>query len=374
VSRPDVAFVRYFADLPDPRVNRTRLHLLSDILVIAVCAVIAGADTFEGIETFGKARRDWLRRFLRLPHGIPSHDTFNRVLAALDRKRFAECFGRWMAALCAHAGLKQVAVDGKAVRAAPGDTFSGCLHLVSAWAVQNRLILGQEAVADGSHEIAAIPELLKVLDLKGALVSIDAAGCQVEIARQIREQKGHYLLAVKGNQPSLQEAVGAAFDRAIAADFAGVKHAVHLTEEEGHGRREGRYVTVLYRPEGLPSCWPDVAAAVLVSRERIGGGKVAGADHYYITSYAGSAARLAEHIRGHWGVENDLHWTLDISFREDANRTRDRNAGANLGVVRRVAASLLKQDPGRGSIKNKRLKAALDEDYLLTALQGFPEI
>jgi predicted transposase YbfD/YdcC len=374
VSRPDIAFARYFADLPDPRVNRTRLHLLGDILVIAVCAVVAGADTFEEVETFGKARRDWLARFLRLPNGIPSHDTFNRVLAALDRRRFAECFGRWMAALGEHAGLRQVAVDGKAVRSAPGDTFSGCLHLVSAWAVENRLILGQEAVADGSHEIAAIPELLRVLDLKGALVSIDAAGCQVEVARQIREQEGHYLLAVKGNQPSLQGAVHAAFDRAIAADFAGVRHSVHAAEEEGHGRREGRFVTVLYRPEGLPSCWPDVAAAVLVSRERVRGGKVEGTDHYYITSYAGSAAELAEHIRGHWGVENDLHWTLDVTFREDANRTRDRNAGANLGLVRRVAASLLKQAPQKGSIKAKRFKAALDDNYLLTALQGFQAI
>src|SRR5947209_5427246 len=164
----DVSIARLFADLPDPRVNRTRRHRLDDILAIALCAVICGADSFEEIERFGDAREDWLKRFLALPNGIPSHDTFNRVLAALDRKAFAACFGRWMAELCEATGLRPVAVDGKAVRSAPGDTFSGCLHLVSAWAVENGVILGQEAVADGSHEIAAIPELLRVLDLTGA--------------------------------------------------------------------------------------------------------------------------------------------------------------------------------------------------------------
>src|SRR5829696_3024041 len=166
-----MAFVRYFADLPDPRVNRTKLHRLDDILVIALCAVICGADTFEEIEAFGKARREWLARFCALPNGIPSHDTFNRVLAALDRRKFAECFGRWMADLCAATGLRPIAIDGKACRSAAAGTFSGCLHLVSAWATANGLILGQEAVEDGSHEIAAIPELLRALDLTGALVT-----------------------------------------------------------------------------------------------------------------------------------------------------------------------------------------------------------
>jgi predicted transposase YbfD/YdcC len=173
----EISFARYFADLPDPRVNRTRKHRLDDILGITLCAVICGADSFEEIERFGEAREQWLRRYFELPNGIPSHDTFNRVLAALDRDRFAACFGRWMAELAEATGLRAIAVDGKAVRAAPGDTFSGCLHLVTAWATENGLALGQVAVADGSHEIAAVPELLKVLDLNGALVTIDAAGC-----------------------------------------------------------------------------------------------------------------------------------------------------------------------------------------------------
>ncbi len=204
MSQPALAFADYFADLPDPRIDRTKKRLLGGILVIAVCAVIAGADRFPEVETFGKAKEAWLRRFLALPNGIPGHDTFNRLFAALDRKAFAACFARWMAGLCQADGLRPIAIDGKAARSAPRDTFSGCLHLVSAWAVENHLILGQEAVADGGHGITALPELLRVLELKGAPVAIDAAGCQVGIARQIRQEKGHYLLAVKGNQPALR--------------------------------------------------------------------------------------------------------------------------------------------------------------------------
>ena len=365
-----LSFVRYFADLPDPRVSRTRKHRLDDILAIALCAVICGADSFEEVERFGRARRDWLGTFLALPNGIPSHDTFNRVLAALDRKKFAECFGRWMAELCVAAGLRPIAIDGKACRAAPGDTVSGCLHLVSAWATENGLILGQEAVADGSHEIAAIPELLKVLDLRGALVTLDAAGCQTGSVKQIRAQGGDYLVAVKGNQPSLHEAAQAAFDRAGEAGFAGCPLAA--TAEDGHGRHEERYVAVIRDTQGLPPEWADVRAVVVVGRQRrVAGGRSASTTHYYITSLRCGAEKLAGYVRGHWGIENGLHWCLDVSFGEDANRTRDRNAGANLGVIRRAAASLLKQDKGRGSIKAKRLNAALDHRYLEQVLQGF---
>jgi predicted transposase YbfD/YdcC len=370
MSKPTVAFADYFADLPDPRVDRTKKHLLGDILVIAVCAVIAGADGFEEVETFGRAKEPWLRRFLALPNGIPSHDTFNRVFAALDRKAFAACFARWMAAVAGAVGLRAVAIDGKAVRAAPRGTFSGCLHLVSAWAVENHVILGQEAVADGSNEIAAIPALLEVLDLKGALVTIDAAGCQVDIARQIRAQKGHYLLAAKGNQPALHDAVRAVFDRACATDFAGLRYATHGRAEDGHGRHEERYVTVVYDPDGLPPEWPDVAAVVQVSRERSVGGKNASTTHWYVTSYPGTAAEVAGWVRGHWGIENGLHWVLDVVFREDASRVREGHAGANLALLRRVAVSLLKRAPGKRTTPTKRLKAGWDDDYLLQVLQG----
>jgi len=372
MSKPTLAFADYFADLPDPRVDRTKKHRLDDILVIALCAVVCGADGFEEIERFGRAREGWLRRFLALPNGIPSHDTFNRVLAALDRRQFAACFGRWMADLCAATGLRPIAVDGKACRSAPADTFSGCLHLVSAWATANGLILGQEAVAAGSHEIAAIPELLRVLDLRGALVTIDAAGCQRDIAQQIRAQGGDYLLAVKGNQPALQAAVHAALDRACDEELAGCPTAAAVGD--GHGRHEERYVTVIRDPEGLPGGWPDVRAVVVVGRERqVSGGRNTSSAHYYITSLRCGAEELAGYVRGHWGVENGLHWCLDVTFGEDSNRTRDANAGANLGVLRRVAASLLKQDAGRGGIKAKRFHAALDEKYLEQVLQGFKD-
>jgi predicted transposase YbfD/YdcC len=365
----EINFVSYFADLPDPRVNRTKKHRLDDILAVALCAVISGADSFEEIERFGEAREQWLRRFLALPNGIPSHDTFNRVLAALDRDKFAECFGKWMAGLCAGTGLRAIAVDGKAARSAPADTFSGCLHLVSAWATENGVVLGQVAVEDGSHEIAAVPELLRVLDLEGALVTLDAAGCQKETLEQIRDQGGDYLVAVKGNQPTLQKAVHAAFDRACDSEFADCDMSESV--EDGHGRHEERYVTVIRDPQGLPDGWAGAAAIVVVGRERQVKGKNASSCHFYLTSRRGGAAALGGYVRGHWGVENGLHWCLDVSFREDANRTRDANAGANLGVVRRVAASLLKQDKGKGSIKAKRLSAALDTKYLEQVLRGF---
>jgi predicted transposase YbfD/YdcC len=318
-------FVRYFAALPDPRVNRTKKHALADILGVTLCAVICGADSFEEIERFGDAREEWLRQYFPLTNGIPSHDTFNRVLAALDRKIFAACFGRWMADLSTATGLKPIAIDGKACRAAPGDTFSGCLHLVGAWATENGLILGQEAVADNGHEITTIPALLRALDLKGALVTIDAAGCQKAIVAQIREQGGDYPVAVKGNQQSLHRACVAAFEKAGESVFADCDMSAAV--EDGHGRHEERYVTVIRDPKGPPSGWADVGAVVVVCREREVAGKSASACHFYLTSLRGSAAELGRYIRGHWGVENGLHWCLDIAFREDENRRGIRTPG-----------------------------------------------
>ena len=363
-----------FAGLPDPRRDLGKKHALADVLSVALCAVIAGADSWEEVAAFGEAKLGWLRRFLALPNGVPSHDTFYRLFARLDPGAFARCVTDWLAGACEAAGLRHVAVDGKAVRAAPGNTFSGCLHLVSAWAAENRLVLGQVSVADGSHEIAAVPELLRVLDLEGAVVTLDAAGCQKAIAAQVRSQGGDYLLAVKGNQPALQGAVHAVFDRACGADFEGVDHDGDASAGRGHGRHEERYVAVIYDPEGLPPEWPDVAAVVQVNRERTAGGVTASTSHYYVTSRRGTAAELGRLVRRHWAVENELHWCLDVSFREDSNRTALGHAGANLGLVRRVAASLIKQDTGRGSVKAKRLTAAWDDRYLLRLLQGTPTV
>ena len=364
------SLAEHFADLPDPRVDRTRKHRLDDILVIALCAVLCGATSFEDIEEFAECREDWLKGFLTLPNGIPSHDTIYRVFCALDAKVFAECFGRWMTELSETLGLKHIAIDGKSLRGAKGNTFSGCVHLVSAWATEQGLILGQESVAERSHEIVAIPVLLKTLHLKGALVTIDAAGCQTEIVNTIREGGGDYLLAVKGNQPTLHAAVEKVFDDACESDFAGVSFTQHSTVEDGHGRHEERYVTVIANPPGLPAGWRDIAAVVQVNRERTVNGKNVSTTHYYFTSLKGSAKQMGHLIRRHWAIENELHWVLDVTFGEDAHRTRDRNASANLGLVRRTAISLLKQEPSKISKPRKIFRAALDPKFLEQLLQG----
>jgi predicted transposase YbfD/YdcC len=374
MPRQEVSFITHFADLSDPRLDRTKKHSLIDILAVALCATIAGADSFEQIAKFGVKRIEWLKTFLALPNGVPSHDTFGRVLSLIDPARFASCVASWMASACAATGLRHVAVDGKSCRSAPQDTATGTLHLVSAWAVGNGVILGQQAVEDGSNEIAAIPELLRVLDLDGALVSIDAAGCQKAIAAQIIEQGGDYLLAVKMNQPTLHAAVEAAFDALAEAEFEGIKHSGHSSAQAGHGRQEARYVTAIPDPEDIPEGWPGVKAAVMVCRERKEGeSERSFTEHYYITSLKAGAKTLGRLVRGHWGIENGLHWVLDTAFGEDGNRTREGHAGANLGLIRRVAVSLLKQDPGKGSINTKRYDAALDTSYLSNVLRGFPQ-
>jgi predicted transposase YbfD/YdcC len=368
---PALPLTTVFDDLPDPRRDtRNKLHRLTDILVIATCAVIAGADSWEAIAEYGRTKQDFFRGYLPLPNGIPSPDTFERVFAKLDPVAFARACGRWMAAACQATGLIPVAIDGKSARAAKRDTATGCLHVVTAWAAENRLVLGTASVADGSNEIAAIPELLRTLDLAGAIVTIDAAGCQHENARIIREREGHYLLAVKDNQPTLRAAVEAVFDRACEADFQGVRSDGHEEVEDGHGRHEERYVTVIYDPAGLPEGWPDAAAVALVNREREVGGQRTCTSHYYLMSYAGTGAEIAGFARGHWGIENGLHWVLDVVFREDRSRIRQENAGANLALIRRVAASLLSRAPGKGSGVTKRLRAGWDDSYLLQVLQG----
>jgi predicted transposase YbfD/YdcC len=361
-----------FADLPDPRSDINRRHHLGDILTVAVCAVICGAEGWEQIAEYGRSKKDFFRRFLELPGGIPSHDTFYRVFARLDPTAFAERVGRWMAAACEATGLTPIAVDGKSVRRAKAATATGCLHMVSAWATASGLTLGQVAVPDGSNEVAVIPELLRALDLAGAIVTIDAAGCQTENARLIRDGGGHYLLAVKGNQPNLHKAVQAVFDRADVVGWEGVRFDTHATAEDGHGRHEGRMTTVIYDPAGLSPDWPDVAAVVLVGRERAVGDASTFAGQYYIASHAGTAEELGGFARSHWQIENGLHWVLDVAFREDESRTRDANAGANLALLRRVAVSLLKRAAARGSIHTRRLKAAWDDAFLLQVLQGVP--
>jgi predicted transposase YbfD/YdcC len=365
-----LALTTVFADLPDPRIETAnKLHPLTDILVIATCAVIAGADGWEEVAEYGRTKETFFRRFLELPNGVPSHDTFERVFAKLDPDAFADRFGRWMAQLCESTGLVHVAVDGKSARRAAKDTFTGCLHLVSAWAVQNRLILGQRSVPEGGHEITTVPDLLAALDLHGAVVTLDAAGCQKATVEQIRQQGGDYVVCVKGNQKGLHDAIAGVFELAGDAEFAGCDMASEVGE--AHGRAEERYVTVVQDPDGLPKGWTDVGAVALVCRERqVKGQRNASTARYYITSLRVGATELAGYIRNHWGIENGLHWVLDVSFREDDSRTRAGHAAANLGLLRRVAVSLLKRTKTKGSIKTRRMKAGWDDNYLLQAVQG----
>ncbi|MCE9564604.1 MAG: ISAs1 family transposase [Planctomycetes bacterium] len=360
-----------YADLPDPRADTAnKLHALVDIVTIAVCATIGGANGWEQIAEYGRRKEAFFRQFLTLENGIPSHDTFYRVFSLLDPAAFAKRFALWMASACEATGLIPIAIDGKSARRAKRSNATGCLHVVSAWVTTNHLTLGQVVVPDGTNEIGVIPELLQTLDLAGAIVTIDAAGCQIENAKLIRKGEGHYLLTVKGNQPTLHEAVQTVFERADETGSEGVRFDHHATVEEGHGRQEERSVCVMYEPKGLPSDWLDVAAVVSVLRDRMVKGKVTTTVHYYLTSYAGTAKEIAELIRGHWEIENGLHWILDVAFREDENRTRDFNAGANLALLRRVAVSLLKRVKAKGSIETRRLIAAWDDEFLLQVLQG----
>jgi predicted transposase YbfD/YdcC len=372
MSQPDLSIIRHFADLEDPRIDRTKKHQLSDILVIALSATLAGADSFDDLERFGHAKKDWLAQFLELPNGIPSHDTFNRVFAALNPKAFQRCFIAWMNAICDRCGLRRLQIDGKTLKGSRGRHGGlGGLHLVSVWAQENGLTLGQEAVEDHSNEIPAIPKLLRTLDLAGAIVTIDAMGCQKEIAQEVREQKGDYVLALKENQETLYQDVVACFDKAAEESFTQVRFDSYRSEETGHGRREERTYTVIYDPEGLRTKeqWQDLKAVVMVDRRRWVQGECSEEWHYFISSADISAREMAESIRGHWGIENGLHWVLDVVFREDQSRARRGNAPENLAMLRRVAVSLLKQDKSKGSLKGKRKQAGWDNDFLLHLLQ-----
>ena len=362
--------VHHFAAVPDPRDPRFVIHRLSDLLTIALCATLSGAKSFEDLAAFGRTKETWLRSLgLTLPHGIPSHDTFRDFFRHLAPAAFQNCFTSWINAVCAHLGVQQVQIDGKALRGSRG-LEGTCLHLVSAWVGANSLTLGQVAVEDKSNEITAIPKLLQLLELEGALVSIDALGCQKDIAQAIRDRGADYLLQVKGNQPVLAADINASIEAAFAADFVGFAHAVWVRELRGHGREEEQVCLVLYDMEGLRTRedWVDLQAIVRVARSKREGGQETFEVAHYISSRRGSAAELGRATRGHWGIENGLHWVLDVIFREDDSRLKDRTAAENLGLRRRVAASLLRQDHSQGSVSGKVLRAAWDDEFRLHLL------
>ncbi len=358
---------RHFASLKDPRRKHRRRHHLLDIIVIALCGVIANCNDFQEIEIFARKRHDWLRRFLELPNGVPSHDTFERVLARLEPLALQRCLLAWLKEVCSVLGLKHIAIDGKTARHSGSPTRGlGALHIVSAWAVEQDLTLGQVVVAEGSNEIPAIPALLELLQLNGALVSIDAIGAQKDIAAQIVDGGGDYVLTVKDNQPHLREDITACFNRAFEDDFEGVEHDEYHSEDSGHGRQEKRWYTVIYNPEGIreKEQWKQLKVIGLCYSERTVDGQTSEELRYFMGSRVMSARRYGEAVRRHWRIENNQHWRLDVIFREDDSRVQQRQAQTNLALLRKVALSLLKRHPGKESIKCKRLAASCDTTFL----------
>jgi predicted transposase YbfD/YdcC len=347
------------------------LHLLQDIIVIALCATIANAQDWQEIATFGRKRKDWLQRFLQLPNGIPSHDTFERVFDRLNPRAFQACFRAWVQALQQALGIKHVAIDGKTLRGS-GSAQLGPLHLVSAWATAQRLSLGQVAVDAKSNEITAIPALLDLLDLNGAIVTIDAMGCQKAIAQKIIDQGGDYILTVKENQEHLLADIQRALFGADENGFAGQEHDTYETQERGHGRQEYRRYTVLHRTDGLRQAedWAKLTTVGMCYSERTIHGVTSEELRYFIGSRKASAKVYGKALRNHWGIENSLHWLLDVAFDEDGNRVSKRRGAENLALLRRLTLSLLHAHPGKMSIAKKRYEAALDPDFLEEILRA----
>jgi predicted transposase YbfD/YdcC len=356
---------QYFRRLHDPRRRHRRRHLLLDIVVLSICGILCGANDWQEIVTWARRRHDWLSRFLALPNGIPSHDTLERVFDRINPIAFQACFCDWITAACDVLRIPHVAIDGKTLRRS-GSSKLGPLQVVTAWATSNHLALAEVAVAEKSNEITAIPRLLELLDLQGALVTIDAMGCQKEIAKAIREQGGDYVLTVKDNQPHLREDLEACFAKAFDDEGGGRRLEEWETKERGHGRTETRSYSVLHDPQGLrnQAAWPDLCVAGMCTRQRTVQGKTTVEVHYFIGSRRAGAKVYGRALRGHGGIENNLHWQLDVNFGEDASRIRSRGVAENFAVLRRVALSLLKRHPEKLSIACKRIAAAADTQFL----------
>jgi predicted transposase YbfD/YdcC len=360
-------FFAHFSVLPDPRMERTKKHKLLEILFIALCTMLCGGETFTDMQAFGEAKEEWLRRRLELPHGIPSHDTFGRVFAQLDPQAFGECFAGWSGALHAATQGEVIALDGKTLRHS-FDTATGqaALHLVSAWASENGVSLGQLKVEGKSNEITALPALLKLLDVTGQVVTIDAIGCQKELAKQIVAQGGDYVLGLKANQPHLREEVQYFFD---------VPYRYHQTVEKEHGRIETRRCWLVEEVAiqwlAREDQWPGLASIARVEAERRTGEKVSRETRYFLSSLTGSAARLAGAVRAHWGIETSLHWVLDVTFNEDQSRVRTRHAPENLAALRRLALNLVRHAKApKASVRASLKRAGWDLAFLETILVG----
>ncbi|MBE9138864.1 ISAs1 family transposase [Nodosilinea sp. LEGE 07088] len=365
--------LQHFQHLRDPRVERTQHHSLVTIVTIAILAVLAGADGFVAIERYGRAKQSWLETFLDLPHRIPSHDTFGRVIGALDPEALETGFLAWVSSITARLDLELIHIDGKTARGSyDREGNLKALHSVSAWSSEHGLVLAQQRVDAKSNEITAVPLLLKLLTLKGAVVTLDAMGTQTAIATQIKQSEGDYVLALKGNQGTLSRAVETWFEQAEASDWIGIDYDYHETVESAHHRIETRQVWTV--PVGqLPPLprqakWSGLTTVVMVRSTRQLWNKTTTDVRFYISSLPSNASRHAQVIRSHWSVENSLHWVLDVTFNEDASRIRQGDAAQNLGLIRRLSVNLLKREPSKLSLKMKRYTAAMDNDFMLKIL------
>jgi len=373
---PAATISEHFSNLDDPRESNRR-HLLFDIVVIAICAAICGADSWVDVELFGKSKYQWLKQFLKLPHGIPSHDTFGRVFALLDAEQFQACFVEWVSAISDVFQGQVVAVDGKTLRRSHDKAIGKqAIQMVSAWAAENRLVLGQMKVDDHSNEITAIPELLALLEVSGCIVTIDAIGCQKKIARAIVNRDADYVLALKENQGHLHETFQDLFQ--YPDEMAAIECDHHKTVDKGHGRIEVRECWATSDPDYLSyineqlSEWPGLSSLAMVKSQRtVTGEETTIKYRYFISSLASDAQLILHAVRTHWGIENKVHWILDIAFREDDCRVRKGNGAENFAVLRHLALNLLKHEQSlKCGIKAKRKKAGWDHDYLLKVLAG----
>ena len=378
-SVEQISLIEYLKSIPDPRIDRTKQHKLIDILMIAVCAAICGAETWTEVEEFGETKADWLSQFLELPNGIPSHDTFGRVFARLDPDAFEQSFIKWVQSL---SNLKQegvIAIDGKTLRGSYDKHHQkGAIHLVNAWASESRLILGQKQVDRKSNEITAIPELLSSLAIEGCLVTIDAMGTQTTIAKQIVEKGADYLFAVKENQKYLAQDLAEIFKTEFEAQdpFVGFEHDYAQTIGKDHGRIETRQCWTISDEQLITyirdhQAWTGLQTIALVRAKRQVNGQESVQDRYYISSLPVDAETILKASRLHWGVENSLHWVLDVVFHEDQSRMRDGDMAHNFALVRQTALNLLRHEKSlRKGLRTKQLKAALDENYLLKVLSS----
>ena len=380
VSNPtdllNVSFLNHFETLTDPRIERSKEHLLIDIVAIAILAVISGADGWGAIELYGKTKYEWLKGFLELPNGIPSHDTFSRVFARIEPKQFQECFLSWVNSITQKLELEVIAIDGKTMKQSYDRNQSQKpLHIVSAWSASHQLVLGQKKVNKKSNEVTAIPALLELLEIEKSIITIDAMGCQKEIAALIIKKKGDYLLALKGNQKLLHKDVKDWFELARKEEFAGREHSYYQQIEGGHHRVEKRQTWTVAVSE-LPSLhnqslWTGLKTVVMIVSERRLWNKTTTEVRFYLSSLASNAEKISQAIRSHWGIENSLHWTLDVTFSEDKSRIRKDHSPENFALLRRLAVNLLKQEKGfKGSLKMKRYLAGMDNNYLVQILDS----